>query len=217
MTTTATTTTKATAREAPSSSSTTGAGTSAASPRRRGRPKGGGEPQTARAVATLDVGRDAKRTAAAILEVLAGTRTTTEAAAALGVSVPRYYALEARALAAVVKACEPRRRGPRQTAERELVSVRRENGRLVRELARAQALLRAASRSVGLPPPPEREAARGGKGAGKKKRRKRPTARALVAAKALRAAPGADEGGGGTAGAAGTPPTTPMVQGGERW
>jgi hypothetical protein len=38
-----------------------------------------------------DNGRDAQRQAAVILEVLAGARTPTQAAAALNVSVPRYY------------------------------------------------------------------------------------------------------------------------------
>jgi hypothetical protein len=37
------------------------------------------------------ISREAQRFAAAILEVLAGIRTPTDAAAVLGVSVPRYY------------------------------------------------------------------------------------------------------------------------------
>src|SRR5260370_40572180 len=41
---------------------------------------------------------EAKRLAAAILEVLAGARTPTEAAQVLALSLPRYYLLEARAL-----------------------------------------------------------------------------------------------------------------------
>jgi hypothetical protein len=45
-----------------------------------------------------------KRQAAAILEVLAGARTPTEAATALAVSLPRYYQLESRALEGLVAA-----------------------------------------------------------------------------------------------------------------
>ena len=56
--------------------------------------------------------RDAKQRAAAILEVLAGGRTPTQAAQALGVSLGRYYLLEDNALAALVAACEPQPRGP---------------------------------------------------------------------------------------------------------
>src|SRR5271155_4376029 len=55
--------------------------------------------------------RDAKQRAAAILEVLAGGRTPTQAAQALGLSLGRYYLLEDKALAAVVAACEPQPRG----------------------------------------------------------------------------------------------------------
>ena len=44
------------------------------------------------------ISREAQRFAAAILEVLAGVRTPTDAAAALGVSVPRYYLWEQRAV-----------------------------------------------------------------------------------------------------------------------
>ena len=56
------------------------------------------------------VSREAQRVAAAILEVLAGVRTPTEAAAAVGLSVPRYYLWEQRALEGLVRACEPRPR-----------------------------------------------------------------------------------------------------------
>jgi hypothetical protein len=49
----------------------------------------------------------ARRLAAVILEVLAGLRGPTEAAQAAGVSVPRYYAVEARALQGLLKSCEP--------------------------------------------------------------------------------------------------------------
>lgn len=43
---------------------------------------------------------EARKLAAAILEVLGGTLTPADAAAAMGVSPPRYYLLESRALRA---------------------------------------------------------------------------------------------------------------------
>ena len=51
-----------------------------------------------------DQSREAKQLAAAILEVLAGARTPTEAALALNLSVPRYYQLETQALRGLVHA-----------------------------------------------------------------------------------------------------------------
>jgi hypothetical protein len=59
----------------------------AATPAKRGRPKGTRQPHR-----DLGAGAsaEAKRVAAAILEVLAGARTPTEAAQALGLSLPRY-------------------------------------------------------------------------------------------------------------------------------
>ena len=119
--------------------------------------------------------QEARQIAAAVLEVLAGARTPSSAASALSVSLPRYYALEARALEGLLKACERRGRGPRRSAERELARLRRDMDRLQREAARNQALLRAAQRAVGLraaelPGASERKG---------KKRRRRPVARAL--------------------------------------
>src|SRR5205085_1816850 len=96
---------------------------------------------------------DARRLAAAVLEVLAGARTPTEAATALGVSVPRYYQIESRALQGLLTACEPCPRGPGRSIDKELAAVRRDNQRLQRDLTRQQSLLRAAQRTVGLTPP----------------------------------------------------------------
>jgi hypothetical protein len=123
---------------------------------------------------------NAKRLAAAILEVLAGVLSPAEAARSLGLSLARYYQLEVRALAGLLAACELRHRG-RQSVH-ELGALRRECERLRRECARQQALVRAARRTVGLTPPaPPPPAA--GSGA---KRRRRPTARALKMAALLR-------------------------------
>jgi hypothetical protein len=118
-----------------------------------------------------------------VLEVLSGVRTPTGAAEILSVSVPRYYALESRALEGMLKACQKRGRGPRRTAEREAARLRLEVERLEREGARLGALLRAAQRAVGLPAPedPKRRPAAGPG----KRRKRRPVVRALKAAKAI--------------------------------
>jgi hypothetical protein len=114
--------------------------------------------------------------AAAILEALAGLRTPTQAAQALGVSLPRYYALELRALHGLLGACEVRPRGRQPSPATELSQLRRQLALLQRQCARQQTLLRLAQRAVGLPAP----ATPTGKPAGGKKRRaRRPRARAL--------------------------------------
>jgi hypothetical protein len=130
--------------------------------------------------------REAKQRAAAILEVLAGGRTPTQAAQALGVSLGRYYLLEDKALAALVAACEAQPRGPGPDSARRLASLERECQRWQRECVRQQALVRAAQRTIGLaaPPPPAPKE----KG---KKRRRRPVVRALAAAQRLRQEPAA--------------------------
>jgi hypothetical protein len=126
-----------------------------------------------------DVGREARRQAAAILEVLAGVRTPTEAAEALGMSLPRYYQVEGRALRGMVEACVARPKGRQPSGENTLAALKRELERWRREAARQQALARAAQRAVGLAPPPPV------KTAGKKVRRQR-MARALGVAASLR-------------------------------
>ena len=150
-------------------------------------------PRSPRTVGGVRLGQqastEAKRLAAAILEVLAGVRTTSDAAAAVGLSVMRYYQVEARALAGFLQACESRATGPRPNSERELKALRRDNQRLQRELARQQALVRLGQRSIGLaaaaPLPPK-----GRKTDGKKARRRRPVSRALQVAARLRPEPG---------------------------
>jgi hypothetical protein len=126
-----------------------------------------------------DSSREAKRLAAAILEVLAGARTPTDAATALGVSVPRYYQVEARALRALLVACEPRPKGRARDPQREIEALRKQRERLQQEVTRQQALVRAAYRTVGLAAP----SAPSGKVEGK--RRRRPVARALALAARL--------------------------------
>jgi hypothetical protein len=127
-----------------------------------------------------DASREAQKLAAAILEVLAGVRTPGQAAEALGMSLPRYFQVETRAMHALVASCEARPRGRVASADKELAALRRQQERLQRELARQQTLVRLAQRTIGLPPP----VASAKPAAGKKKRR-RPVVRALHAAQQL--------------------------------
>lgn len=133
---------------------------------------------------------EARRQAAAILEVLAGLRRPSEAAQVLGTSLPRYYQLEQRALAGLVSACEPAPRGPRQDVARQVARLEREKQRLQRECDRQQALVRVTQRSLGLLPPPAKPAGKESpatpEGTGSKRRRhRRPMVRALKAARSL--------------------------------
>ena len=148
------------------------------------------------------VSRDAQRVAAAILEVLAGVRTPTEAAAALSLSVPRYYLWEQRALEGLVRACEPRPKGQVMSQRHQITVLEKEVARLRQDCARQQALVRASQRTIGLaasaPPTTKSTIKAGPKAAaktaagGKAKRKRRPVARALKAVAALQA-PGGEE------------------------
>ena len=143
-----------------------------------------------------------QRLAAAILEVLAGVRTPTDAAAALDIGVARYYLWEQRALTGLVAACEPRPIGPGHSLQRQVRALEEQVVRLKQDCARHQALVRVAQRTIGLAPPPspkvvskangkagDRAATKGGgKAAGKPPRKHRPVVRALKAAAAIRAA-----------------------------
>jgi len=139
--------------------------------------------------------REAQRSAAAILEVLAGVRTPTDAAAALAVSLPRYYLWEQRALAGLVAGCEPRPKGKAASERHQIAVLQKEVARLKQDCARQQALVRAAQRTIGLAPPPvSKPAAKpgdkvSGNRSGKRARKRRPVVRALKAAATLRAVP----------------------------
>jgi hypothetical protein len=128
-----------------------------------------------------DASAGAKRLAAAILEVLAGLRTPLQAAQAVGVSLPRYYQVEAAGLRSLLSACEPKPRGRQANPLAEVVVLRKQAERLQRDLARQQSLVRLAQRAVGLSAPVPLT-----KSAGKRRRRK-PVARALTVAARLRA------------------------------
>jgi hypothetical protein len=127
--------------------------------------------------------REALRIGAAVLEVLAGLRSAAEAATALGCSVGRYYQLEQQALRALVAGCEPRPMGRQPSADAELVRLRQENTRLLRECQRQQALVRLARQAAGLAAPPASS-----KPAAGKRRSRNKSARGAAAATRLRQA-----------------------------
>ncbi|HZN93336.1 MAG TPA: hypothetical protein VFB81_11565 [Myxococcales bacterium] len=124
----------------------------------------------------------AKRSAAVILEVLAGLRTPADGSQALGITSMRYYVLERRALEGMVQALAPRPKGKRRRPEDALAEVNREKVRLEREVGRLQALVRAAQRTMKLPPPPSRERKKG-----EARRPRRPQVRAEKTIALLRA------------------------------
>lgn len=131
---------------------------------------------------------ESRQRGAAVLEVLAGVRTPAEAAAVLGVSAARYYLLEQRAIAALVRACEPSGRKRQSSAERQLARLERELARCQRECGRHQALARATQRSLGLNPPASPHAKGQAPTAGRRRRARRPVVRALRMAKSLQRA-----------------------------
>jgi len=123
--------------------------------------------------------KEAKRLAAMLLDVLAGSRTPPQAAEALGVSLPRYYQLEDRGLNGLLAACETRPRGRQATIETQLHMLTKENEQLKRAMARQQSLVRLTQRTVGVAPPAAAKAT------GKRRKRK-PSVRALRRANRLR-------------------------------
>jgi hypothetical protein len=127
---------------------------------------------------------EANRFAVVILEVLAGGRTPTDASQALGVTLPRYYQLETRALQGLVAALEPRPRARQPSPEGRIAGLEKLLQEARREGLRQQALVRAAQRGLGIPPPAVAETKTNGKDASKRKRR-RPVVRALKAARTL--------------------------------
>lgn len=130
----------------------------------------------------------ARKLATAVLEVLAGVATPAEAGRAAGLSLQRYYALEARALQGMVTGLEPRPKGRHKTAEGELVALRKDNLRMQREVVRFQALVRAAHRASGLVEGKDARKVTG-------KRKHRATPRAVKAVAVLRQpVAGADDG-----------------------
>src|SRR5215470_8558291 len=125
-----------------------------------------------------EANKDAKRMAAVILEVWAGLRTPIQAAEALGLSLPRYYQIEANGLHGIVAACTPKPKGRQANPAREAMALKRDNERLRRELGRQQALVRLTQRGLGVAPPPAKPTTPKG-------RRRKPVIRALTLAARL--------------------------------
>jgi hypothetical protein len=134
---------------------------------------------------------EGNRRAAAILEVLGGLRTPSEAAEVLKISLTHYYVLERKALRGLVAACESQPKGPRvPTAEQQVATLKRQLAQCQRECMRQAALVRATQRAVGLPAATcakaKRTAQKTKAGAGTKRPRRKPTVRALRAVDVLR-------------------------------
>jgi len=150
---------------------------------RRGRPR-----RSEPVVAPLDSAT--RITAAAILEVLAGERSTSSAAALIGVSPVRYYVIESRAIAGLIAACAPKPSGPvpgSGDAERTLRRAIADKDGLTAQVRRLHVLLRSAQRSLGVAPveaKPDQAARADGK---KPRRHRRPRVRALTMVRRLMA------------------------------
>lgn len=131
---------------------------------------------------------EAARRAAAILEVLAGQRTATEAAAALRISLNHYYLLEKKALQGLAAACEVRPRGRQgPSLDKQVESLRSELEQCRRECLRQTALVRATQRAVGLKAVAgEAKTAAKSRRGKSKTRKRRPQVRALRAAREVR-------------------------------
>ena len=136
------------------------------------------KPPRSRVSLLPEASKDAKRMAAVILEVWAGMRTPLQAAEALGLSLPRYYQIEANGLSSLVAACTPKPKGRQANPAREATALRRDNQRLRRELGRQRALVRLTRRGLGVALPPAKPAS-------KKGRRRQPVVRALTLAARL--------------------------------
>ena len=93
----------------------------------------------------------------------------------MGLSLPRYYQIEASGLNGLVAVCTPKPKGRQADPAREATALKRDNERLRRELGRQQALVRLTQRGLGVAPPPAKPAS-------KKGRRRKPVVRALTLA-----------------------------------
>jgi len=152
--------------------------------KKRGRPKGPSKapPRPAEEAASPQ----ARRTATVLLEVLAGLRSTGEAARTLGVTPMRFYAIEERAIGGLIAACEPRQSGfqPEARAAHELVRLHEQVRRQGLELNQVRSVLRTTQRQLGVTPPEPKPKA-GGADQVKKRKNRRPTIRALTMVRRL--------------------------------
>ena len=140
-------------------------------------------PDASSPAATLS---EAQKLAALILECLAGVRAPPAAAQLLGIALPRYYQLEARALQGLVAALAPRPRGKQQSLENRVKTLEKELEAALRAAARQEALVRVTQRSLGLAAQVKSTAPQPSSN-GKRRKPRRPMARAMKAAKTLRA------------------------------
>ena len=129
----------------------------------------------------------ARRYAAAILEVLAGLRTPAQAAGELSLSLPAYYKLESRALSALLAGCDKPLWVRQSSANHELAKLQKHCRRMEQDLHRYQALARAAGKAAGLSAGDRRD-----KPDAKGRRKRRPSVRAIKAVRSLRQATPAD-------------------------
>ena len=134
----------------------------------------------------VEASPQARKQAAAILEVLAGVRTPADAAQVIGVSLVRYYQWEQRALRGLLRACEPAPRGKRASDARRIAVLEKQVARLEAECRRQQALVRATQRAMGLAPPAPASSTEPSTD-GKRRRKRKPAVRALKMARALNA------------------------------
>lgn len=107
----------------------------------------------------------------------------------LGLSLTRYYTLEERAIRGLVDACAPRRRGPGQDPEREILKLKGEVKRLESQCRRTANLLRLSQRDLGLGPSRSTERPKTNSknsSSGTRRRVRRGKTRALTLAEKLR-------------------------------
>ena len=134
---------------------------------------------------------EARRTAAVLLEVLAGLRATGSAAKELGITPMRYYQIEERAIGGLIAACEPRPSGiqPERRDALELAQLRNQVNKQAQELNQARSVLRTTRRQLGVASAPGPVVVRPGKprkdGKPTKQKVRRPTVRALTMVRRL--------------------------------
>ncbi len=136
----------------------------------------------------------ARRSAAAVLEVLAGLRTPAQAARELALSLPTYYKLESRALSGLIQGCDKPLWVRRSSTDQQLARLQKHCRRLEQDLHRYQALARVAQKAAGLSPAQHSQ-----KPDSRGRRQRRPSVRAVKAVRALQRVaadePGAASGG----------------------
>lgn len=141
-----------------------------------------------------------RREAACVLEVLAGLRSPEEAAKVIGVSVPTYYNLEAKALKGLLHGCRTESPGRRMALEKRVAEAEQRAAELERQLRRYRSVLRNARRAAQILGDSDESQETGSESGS----RRTPRVRARRAIEALGGSGGAaDAGGAGGSGGAG--------------